>query len=101
MKQLLVRPSALTIAITNNNVQYMRTSAPLLAPVFRSEGQARLLAVLLLGDEELSISDVAERALLAYPTAHREVARLLEAGILTEREVGRSPVIQGEQRPAR
>ena len=97
MKQLLARPSALTIAIMNNNIQYMRSSASLLAPVFRSEGQARLLAVLLLGDEELSISDVAERALLAYPTAHREVARLLEAGILTEREVGRSRMIKANE----
>jgi len=61
----------------------------LLAPIFRSEGQARLLAVLLLGDVELSISDVAERAHLAYPTAHREAARLLDAGILEEQKVGR------------
>jgi len=67
----------------------MRTKAPLLAPIFRSEGQARLLAVLLLGDVELSISDVAERAHLAYPTAHREAARLLDAGILEEQKVGR------------
>jgi len=67
----------------------MRTQAPLLAPIFRSEGQARLLAVLILGDIELSISDVADRAHLAYPTAHREAARLLDAGILEERKVGR------------
>jgi len=67
----------------------MRTEAPLLAPVFRSDGQARLLATLLLGDDELSITDLAARADLAYPTAHREVARLLDAGILTERLVGR------------
>ena len=71
----------------------MRTQAPLLAPVFRSEGQARLLAALLLGNDELSITDLAERAHLAYPTAHREVARLLEAGILADREVGRTRLI--------
>ena len=75
----------------------MRTQAPLLAPVFRSEGQARLLAALLLGNDELSITDLAERAHLAYPTAHREVARLLEAGILADREVGRTRLIRANQ----
>jgi len=81
--------SPLTIGILDINLRYMRTQAPLLAPIFRSDGQARLLAVLLLGDIELSISDVADRAQLAYPTAHREAARLLDAGILEERKVGR------------
>ena len=76
------------------NIRYMRTTAPLLAPIFRSEGQARLLAVLLLGDTELSISDVADRAHLAYPTAHREVARLLDAGILEENKVGRTRLLR-------
>jgi DNA-binding transcriptional ArsR family regulator len=75
----------------------MRTQAPLLAPVFRSEGQARLLAAVLLGNDELSITDLAERSHLAYPTAHREVARLLEAGILAEREVGRTRLIRANQ----
>lgn len=75
----------------------MRTQAPLLAPVFRSEGQARLLAVVLLGDDEVSISELAERAHLAYPTAHREVARLLDAGILAQREVGRARLIRANR----
>ncbi len=78
----------------NNNIHFMRTAAPLLAPIFRSEGQARLLAVLLLEDAELSISDLAARADLAYPTAHREVSRLLTAGILAERAVGRTRLIR-------
>lgn len=84
----------LTVAITDNNLRNMRTQAPLLAPVFRSEGQARLLAVVLLGADELSITDLAERAHLAYPTAHREVARLLSAGILVERVVGKSRLVR-------
>jgi len=73
----------------------MRTSAPLLAPIFRSDGQARLLSVLLLAGDELSLTDVAERTDLAYPTAHREVARLIDAGILAERRVGRTRLIRG------
>ena len=72
----------------------MRTRPPLLAPIFRSDGQARLLAVLLLGESELSLTDLAERAHLAYPTAHREVARLLSAGILAERQVGKTRLIR-------
>ncbi|WP_347350637.1 ArsR family transcriptional regulator [Intrasporangium sp.] len=72
----------------------MRSEAPLLAPVFRSDGQARLLSTLLLIDDELSITDLAKRADLSYPTAHREVARLLDAGILSERQVGRTRLIR-------
>ena len=81
--------------MTDINLSHMRTGAPLLAPIFRSDGQARLLSALLLADDELSITDVAERADLAYPTAHREVARLIEAGILVERQVGRTRLIRG------
>ena len=73
----------------------MRTEAPLLAPVFRSDGQASLLSALLLADDELSLTDLADRAGVAYPTAHREVARLLEAGILVERRVGRTRLVRG------
>ncbi|MHB1010108.1 MAG: helix-turn-helix domain-containing protein [Propionibacteriaceae bacterium] len=65
----------------------------MLAPIFRSEGQARLLSAVLLGDDELSITDLADRAGMPYPTAHREVARLIEAGILQERSVGRSRLV--------
>lgn len=65
-----------------------------MAPIFRSDGQARLLATLLLVGDELSITEAAERADVAYPTAHREVARLVDAGILVERQVGRTRLIR-------
>src|SRR5674476_1198376 len=81
------------IHIIEDNLHYRRTEPPLLAPVFRSEGQARLLAAVLLGGDELSITDLADRAEVAYPTAHREVARLLNAGILSERSVGKTRLI--------
>ena len=84
----------MTIGIVEDNLSYMRTEAPLLAPIFRSDGQARLLSTLLLTGEELSITDLAKRAGLAYPTAHREVARLVDAGILSERQVGRTRLIR-------
>ncbi len=85
----------MTITMVDNNLSYMRTEAPLLAPIFRSDGQARLLSALLLAGDELSLTDLAERADLAYPTAHREVARLIDAGILVERQVGRTRLIRG------
>jgi len=74
----------------------MRTEAPLLAPIFRSDGQARLLSAILLG-EESSLTELADRADLAYATAHREVGRLLDAGILTEHVVGRTRVIAANE----
>jgi len=77
----------------DNNINYMRTEAPLLAPIFRSDGQARLLSVVLLGADELTLTDLAARAELAYATAHREVARLLDAGILVERQIGRTRLL--------
>ena len=77
-----------------DNLSYMRTEAPLLAPIFRSDGQARLLSTLLLTGDELSVTDLAKRADLAYPTAHREVARLVDAGILSERQVGRTRLVR-------
>jgi DNA-binding transcriptional ArsR family regulator len=77
-----------------DDLSHMRTEAPLLAPIFRSDGQARLLATLLLTGDELSLTDLAKRADLAYPTVHREVARLLDAGILSERPVGRTRLVR-------
>lgn len=68
----------------------MRTGAPLLAPIFRSDGQARLLTEVILTGDELSLSDLSERIDLAYATVHREAERLLDAGILRERQIGRS-----------
>ena len=74
-------------------LHYMRAAPPLLAPVFRSEAQARLLSSILLADDELSLTELAERTDIPYATVHREVTRLLDAGILSERSVGRTRLI--------
>lgn len=66
----------------------------MLAPIFRSDGQARLLAALVLMGDELTINDLAARTNLAYATAHREVTRLIDAGILEARNVGRARLIR-------
>ncbi len=59
--------------------------------------QARLLSALLLTGDELSVTDLAKRAGLAYPTVHREVARLVDTGILSARQVGRTRLIQANE----
>jgi DNA-binding transcriptional ArsR family regulator len=67
----------------------------LTAPLFRSDGQARLLAELFLsGADELNLNELAERAGLAYGTVHREVRRLLDAGLLSERRLGQARFVR-------
>ena len=73
----------------------VRTSPPLVAPLFRSDGQARLLAeVFLSGADELNVNEIAGRAGLAYGTVHREVGRLIQAGLLVDRRVGQARYVR-------
>jgi DNA-binding transcriptional ArsR family regulator len=73
----------------------VRTAPPLVAPLFRSDGQAKLLAELFLsGADELNLNELAQRAGLAYGTVHREVRRLLDAGLLSERRVGQARLVR-------
>jgi predicted nucleotidyltransferase len=72
----------------------MRTSAPALLPIFRSDLQGRLLAALFLRpDEEYSIADLAARLEAHVATVHREVERLGEAGIVRTRRIGRARLV--------
>jgi hypothetical protein len=73
----------------------VRTAPPLTAPLFRSDGQARLLAELFLsGADELNLVELASRARLAYTSVHREVGRLVEAGLLVERRLGQARYVR-------
>ena len=73
----------------------MRSVAPALLPVFRSPAQARLLATLLLHpDEEHTLTDLARHTRIPLSTVHGEVARLVRAGILAERAVGRARLLR-------
>lgn len=71
----------------------MRTNAPLLAPIFRSDGQARVLTQVLLNQEPQSISEIATHANMPYATVYAEVQRLLEASIFKQKKAGRSSLI--------
>lgn len=73
----------------------MRSVAPALLPVFRSQLQADILAALLLDpDRECSMTDLAHRFGAPLSTVHGEVGRLTEAGLLSRRNVGRSAMIR-------
>lgn len=66
----------------------MHSRAGVGLPIFRSEGQARLLADVLLAEEWRSLSELARRTGLAPSTVQREVERLQAAGIVVSRRVG-------------
>lgn len=72
----------------------------MLAPVLRSETQARLLAALLLQpDREASIADLARETGADPGNLHAEVERLVRAGILTDRRVGRTRLLRAAESP--
>jgi DNA-binding transcriptional ArsR family regulator len=76
----------------------VRTAAPVLFPLLRSELQGRLLVRTLLGETEESVADLAT-ALGADPgNTAREVARLEQAGIVATRRVGRTKLVRANTR---
>jgi hypothetical protein len=73
----------------------MTRNASVLAPVLRSETQARLLAAVLLHpDREASIADLARETGSDPGNLHSEVERLVQAGILTDRRAGRTRLLR-------
>lgn len=72
-----------------------RTAAPLLLPIFRSQQQAELLA-LLLGDPdlELSLTELAAKTGIPHPSVYREVERAEAAGVVTSRRVGQTRLVR-------
>jgi DNA-binding transcriptional ArsR family regulator len=70
-------------------------SAPSLLPIFRSRQQAEILA-LLLGDPdlELSLTDLARRLGVPYPSVHREIERAEAAGIVSSRKIGNTRLVR-------
>ncbi|HEX9032776.1 MAG TPA: winged helix-turn-helix domain-containing protein [Streptosporangiaceae bacterium] len=67
----------------------MRAEAPALPPILRAQHRAELLTALLLHpDSEHTITEL--RLGVPLTTAQREVNRLSEAGLITERRAGRT-----------
>lgn len=76
----------------------MRTSAPPLLPIFRSDLQARLLALLFANPAtEYSVSDLAARLESPVSTVQREVGRLTASGVLSSRLVGRTRLVRPDR----
>jgi hypothetical protein len=76
-------------------LRVMRSEAPALLPVFRSQLQADILAALLLNPErEYSLTDLARRFNAPLSTVHGEVKRRTDAGLLRRRDVGRSAMVR-------
>ncbi len=78
-----------------------RGSAPSLLPIFRSQQQAEILA-LLLGDpeHELSLTDIAARTGTPHPSVYREVERAEAAGLVTSRKVGNTRLVRANTESA-
>ncbi len=77
----------------------MRSVAPALLPIFRSRLQADLLAALLLDPgSECSLTDLAIRLHAPLSTVHDETRRLTKAGLLTQRQAGRSVMLAADTR---
>lgn len=76
----------------------MRTLPSPLAPLFRSDAQARILTALFLPVEhQVNLSELSEQAGVSYGSVHREVARLVDAGILTEERLGKARYVRPNQ----
>ena len=80
--------------MADDNVCHVRTSPPGLIPLFRSEGQARLLAVLFDRTRPpLSIGQLSVLADSPIPTVSREVQRLAEHEMVDIEQVGRTRLV--------
>lgn len=78
----------------------MTRQLSVLAPVLRSETQARLLAALLLQPgREASIAELARETGSDSGNLHAEVERLVIAGVLADRRVGRTRLLRAADSP--
>ena len=73
----------------------MKLAPAQLFPIIKSDAQGLILAQLfMLEDQFFGISELAKFAGVSVPTAMREVDRLLEANLVTEKHFGRTRAIQ-------
>ncbi|WP_298121648.1 winged helix-turn-helix domain-containing protein [uncultured Aurantimicrobium sp.] len=73
---------------------FMKAKVPALSPLFRSDSQAEILALILLHpDTEYSLTDISNLTGVNLATVHKEIERLGHFGIITERRVGKSRLV--------
>jgi DNA-binding transcriptional ArsR family regulator len=73
----------------------MKSSAPLLSPILRSDTQGRMLAALMRdAEKEITLTELAAQCDVAVPTILRDVDRLVDGGYVTARRVGRNRLVR-------
>jgi DNA-binding transcriptional ArsR family regulator len=76
----------------------MRSRAPGLLPIFRSQRQALVLATLFLHpDRELTMSELARHVRVPISSIQRDVEALVEAEIVRSRTVGRARLVSSNE----
>ncbi len=76
-------------------LQIVKPEKAALSPILRSDTQGMILAQLFMNPgDDFSISELARQANTSAPTAMREVERLLESQLVTQRQIGRARLIQ-------
>lgn len=72
----------------------MRSDAPALMPIFRSQHQGQLLSKLLVDqDREYTLSELARELDIPLTTVQREASRLTVAGLIRDRKHGRNRLV--------
>ncbi len=93
-------PKKMTVIFLGSNVSVMRTVAPALMPVFRSQNQGEILALLLADPNvEYNLTQLAgilgtDERPVAKQSVQKEVDRLVDAGILVQRYLGRNRLVR-------
>lgn len=83
------------LPLNGRYISVMRSEAPALLPIFRSQAQAELLALVLLHpDQEFSLTDLSRQIGAPLTSVHREVERLVTAGLIAERHLGRNRMVR-------
>ena len=76
----------------------MRSEAPTLLPIFRSQNQMQILGhVLLNPDSEYTLTDIASSLGIALSTVSDEVRRLAESSLFETRSIGRARVVRANR----
>lgn len=72
----------------------MRRDAPPVAPIFRTDTQARLLGLIFLRpQDQWTLASLARELRVSSSTLHPEVQRLQEAELITGETIGRSRIL--------
>jgi predicted nucleotidyltransferase len=92
------RNSGVNIHNSRSRIQFVDTrESPLLLPIFRSQQQAELLAMLLGELElELSLRDLSQRCSVPYASVHREIERAEAAGLVKSRKIGNTRLVSAD-----